>query len=80
MDNSLSEQEIVRRKNLTELNDLGINPYPAPLFNVTNYSKNIKNNYKEGLKVTVAGRIMSRRIMGKASFTELQDCEGKSQV
>ncbi len=80
MDNSLSEQEIVRRKNLKELNSLGINPYPAPLFKVTNYSKNIKDDFKEGLGVAVAGRIMSRRIMGKASFVELQDSKGKIQV
>ena len=68
----LSEQEIVRRESLKELRGLGIDPYPAELFEVNTTSKQIKENYKEGavLEVTLAGRLMSRRIMGKASFAE----------
>ena len=76
----LSEQEIVRRDKLKRLKELGINPYPADLFNVTNHSKEIKSNYEEGKKVIVAGRLMSRRIQGNASFAELQDAEGRIQV
>ena len=82
MSTDFSEQEIVRRESLQKLIDLGIDCYPAKLFNVNNSSKNILDNYKEGdsLEVVIAGRIMTRRIMGKASFVELQDSEGKIQL
>ena len=78
----LSEQELVRRESLQKLRDLGIDPYPADLFDVNITSKQIKEKYKEGeeLNVVIAGRLMSRRIMGKASFAELQDSEGKIQI
>jgi lysyl-tRNA synthetase class 2 len=78
----LSEQELVRRESLQKLRDLGINPYPADLFDVNITSKQIKEKYKEGeeLNVVIAGRLMSRRIMGKASFAELQDSDGKIQI
>ncbi len=76
----LSEQELVRREKLTKLRDLGINPYPADLYPVKNTSKSIKQNFKEGNKVVIAGRLMSRRIQGNASFAELQDAEGRIQV
>ena len=76
----LSEQEIVRREKLTKLRELGINPYPADLFPLNSNSKDIKENFEEGKKVIIAGRLMSRRIQGKASFAELQDSEGRIQV
>ncbi len=79
----LSEQEIVRRNSLAELRNLGIDPYPAEEYVVTGHTKEIKENFKddaEPREVCVAGRIMSRRIMGKASFMELQDSEGRIQV
>lgn len=76
----LSEQERVRREKLNKLNELGINPYPAELFEITENSKEIKKNFEEGKKVIIAGRLMSRRIQGKASFAELQDSQGKIQV
>ncbi len=76
----LSEQEIVRREKLNKLREMGINPYPAALFPVDTTSVNISTNYNEGKKVTIAGRLMSRRIQGKASFAELQDSEGRIQV
>jgi lysyl-tRNA synthetase class 2 len=76
----LSELEIVRREKLTKLRELGINPYPADLYPVNQLSKQIKENYAEDKKVIIAGRLMSRRIQGKASFAELQDSEGKIQV
>ena len=76
----LSEQEIIRREKLTKLRDLGINPYPAALYPVDATSKSIKENYAEGKKVVISGRLMSRRIQGKASFAELQDSEGRIQV
>ncbi len=76
----LSEQEVVRREKLDKLRALNINPYPADLYPVDNNSKGIKANYEEGKKVVIAGRLMSRRIQGKASFAELQDSEGKVQV
>ena len=82
MSRALSEQEIVRRESLQKLIDLGINPYPSELFDVNTTSKQIKDKYKDGdeMEVVLAGRIMSRRIMGKASFMEIQDKEGKIQV
>ena len=78
----LSEQELVRRESLQKLRDLGVDPYPADLFDVNTTSKQIKEKYKEGeeLNVVLAGRLMSRRIMGKASFAELQDADGKIQI
>jgi len=75
-----SEQELIRRGKLEKLISLGINPYPAELFRVDHTSKEIINNFKEHKKVVVAGRLMSRRIQGKASFAELQDKDGKIQV
>ena len=78
----LSEQELVRRESLQKLRDLGVDPYPADLFDVNTTSKQIKEKHKEGeeLNVVLAGRLMSRRIMGKASFAELQDSDGKIQI
>ncbi|WP_034918889.1 lysine--tRNA ligase [Gillisia sp. CAL575] len=76
----LSEQEIVRREKLASLRKLGINPYPADLFPVDHTTAKIKSKFEEGKKVVVAGRLMSRRIQGKASFAEIQDSEGKIQV
>ena len=82
MDRELSEQEIVRRESLQKLIELGINPYPADTFDVNNTSENIKKSYVDGdaTEVIIAGRLMSRRIMGKASFAEIQDSEGKIQI
>ena len=76
----LSEQEVVRREKLAKLRDLGINPYPADLFPINSNSKEIKQDFSEGKQVIIAGRLMSRRIQGKASFAELQDGEGRVQV
>ncbi len=76
----LSEQELVRRDKLAKLRDLGINPYPADLFPVKQTSNNIKTDFEEGKHVIIAGRLMSRRIQGNASFAELQDSEGRIQV
>jgi lysyl-tRNA synthetase class 2 len=76
----LSEQELVRRDKLAKLRDLGINPYPADLFPVKQTSNNIKTDFEEGKHVIIAGRLMSRRIQGSASFAELQDSEGRIQV
>lgn len=76
----LSEQELIRREKLEKLRALGINPYPAALYPVDATSTSIKSNYEEGKKVIVAGRLMSRRIQGKASFAELQDSTGRIQV
>ena len=77
---SYSEQEKVRREKLKKIIDLGINPYPPELFQVSHLSTVVKDNFISGKKVSVAGRIMSRRIQGKASFAELQDSEGKVQL
>lgn len=76
----LSEQEIIRRDKLKALRELGINPYPADLFPVKNTSKDIKENFEEGKKIIVAGRLMSVRDQGKACFAELQDSEGRIQL
>ena len=76
----LSEQEVVRREKLTRLRELGINPYPADLFPVDANSKEIKNSFKEGKQVTIAGRLMVINIQGKASFGQLQDGEGRIQL
>lgn len=77
---ALSEQEVVRREKLASLRKLNINPYPADLFPVDHISKEIKENFREGKKVVLAGRLMSRRIQGKASFAELQDSQGRIQL
>lgn len=76
----LSEQELVRREKLSKLRSLGINPYPADLFPVTHSSQSIKSNYKENEKVVIAGRLMRKKIQGKAAFTEIQDSQGRIQV
>jgi len=76
----LSEQEIVRREKLKSLRALGIDPYPANLYPVDHTSKQIKQEFAAGKQVVIAGRLMSRRIQGKASFAELQDSEGRIQV
>jgi lysyl-tRNA synthetase class 2 len=80
----LSEQEVLRRNSLDQLRRLGIDPYPAAEYVTNAYSKEIKESFKdeetERRQVTVAGRIMSRRIMGKVSFMELQDTEGRIQI
>ena len=76
----LSEQEIIRREKLTKLKELGINPYPAPLYPVDTTSKDVADHYEEGKRVVVAGRLMSLRVQGKASFATLQDSEGTMQL
>ena len=76
----LSEQEIIRRDKLNALRELGVNPYPAQLFPVNHSSKQIKEQFEEGKKVIVAGRLMSVRDQGKACFAELQDSEGRIQL
>ena len=76
----LSEQEIIRRDKLNALRQLGIDPYPANLYPVSHTSKQVKELFEEGKKVTVAGRLMSVRDQGKASFAELQDSEGRIQL
>ncbi len=82
MHRKFSEQEIVRRESLQKLREVGIEPYPAILFDVNTTSKQIKKNYKDGevLDVMIAGRMMSKRIMGNASFAELQDTDGRIQI
>ena len=79
----LSEKEIVRRNSLAQLREMGIDPYPAAEYVVNAYSDDIKANFSDDepqRQVSIAGRIMSRRIMGKASFIELQDSKGRVQV
>ena len=78
----LSEQEIGRRQSLQELRDMGIDPYPAEEFVVNATSEDIKANFKEDeqREITIAGRLMGKRIMGKASFAELQDGKGRVQL
>ena len=80
----LSEQEIVRRNNLKRLNEIGIDPYPAETFEINVSAKDIKDNYEANKldfkNVSIAGRLMMKRVMGKASFAELQDSSGKIQV
>lgn len=78
----LSEQEIVRRQSLQELRNMGIDPYPAAEFPTNAYSTDIKNEFKEDEKreVVIAGRLMGKRVMGKASFAEIQDSKGRIQV
>ncbi|WP_459187515.1 lysine--tRNA ligase [Parabacteroides sp. APC149_11_2_Y6] len=79
----LSEQEIIRRNSMEQLRQMGIEPYPAAEYVTNAFSKEIKENFKDDAEprpVSIAGRIMSRRIMGKASFMELQDSEGRIQI
>lgn len=76
----LSEQEIQRRESLKKLRELGINPYPADLYPVTDFAAEIKDKFEEGKQVCLAGRMMSQRDMGKASFAELQDSSGRIQL
>ena len=79
----LSEQEVFRRRSLEELRNLGINPYPAEEYKVTGYAREILDTFEDEAPrraVSVAGRVMSRRIMGKASFLELQDSTGRIQI
>lgn len=85
MQSALSEQEIIRRDKLKELEKLGINPYPAPLYDITHSAKDIKDGYngdnaEDYKSVSVAGRIMSVRDMGKANFAVLQDSSGRIQM
>ena len=78
----LSEQEIGRRQSLQELRNMGIDPYPAAEYPTNAFSTDIKAEFKddEDREVVIAGRMMSRRVMGKASFAELQDSKGRIQV
>lgn len=80
----LNDQQIQRRKTVSELRELGIDPFPAAAFDVTHQSADVLKRYKEGdeewNKVVLAGRIMRRRVMGKASFAELQDASGRIQI
>ena len=80
----LSEQEIVRRNSMQKMKEMGINPYPAAEFPVNVSTSEIRENYKPELnnyqEVILAGRLMSRRIMGKASFAEIQDASGRLQL
>lgn len=82
---ALSEQELIRRENLQKIVDLGIDPYPSGEFEVTSYAREVKATFSEEEKgkfsnVTLAGRLMMKRIMGKASFAELQDSTGRIQL
>ncbi|MFV0267062.1 MAG: lysine--tRNA ligase [Draconibacterium sp.] len=80
----LSEQELIRRNSLQKMRELGVDPYPAAQYHVNTTSAAIKNNYKEEdnnfQDVVIAGRLMNRRIMGKAAFAEIQDQEGRIQI
>ena len=76
----LSEQEIIRREKLNKLREYGIDPYPAALFPISINTKKIISEFKDKQSVSIAGRLMSRRIQGKASFAEIQDSFGKIQV
>ncbi len=76
----LSEQELIRREKLAQLESMGIEPYPAAEFEVTSTAEEILKNYEEGKQVKLAGRLMSVRVMGKASFAELQDSTGRVQL
>ncbi|MEZ4798604.1 MAG: lysine--tRNA ligase [Flavobacteriales bacterium] len=77
---NLSDEEIVRRNALTKLREKGIEPFPAAEYVVSDYSKDILENYQEGKEVVVAGRLMNMRVMGKASFADLHDSKGKIQI
>ena len=76
----LSEQELLRRESLQKLRDLGIDPYPAALYPVDAFAADIKAQFEDGKQVCLAGRMLSQRIMGKASFAEIQDASGRIQV
>lgn len=76
----LSEQEIIRREKLGKLNQMGINAFPADEYEISETTQSIKENFEEGKRVKIAGRLVSRRIQGKASFAELQDSLGRIQV
>ena len=76
----LSELEIQRRETLDKLRAMGIDPYPAALYPVSDFATDLKVNFEEGKQVCLAGRMMSQRVMGKASFAELQDSSGRIQV
>ena len=76
----LSEQELVRREKLTKLRALGIDPYPAAAFDVSHYATTVSEKFEQGQHVRMAGRLMSRRVQGKASFAELQDATGRVQL
>lgn len=76
----LSDQEIQRRESLKKLREMGINPYPADLYPVTDYAASIKDKFEDKKQVCLAGRMMSQRDMGKASFAELQDSSGRIQL
>ena len=76
----LSEQELVRREKLTKLRELGIDPYPAAAFDVSHYATTVSEKFEQGQHVRMAGRLMSRRVQGKASFAELQDATGRVQL
>ncbi len=76
----LSEQELVRREKLTKLRELGIDPYPAAAFDVSHYATAVSEKFEQGQHVRMAGRLMSRRVQGKASFAELQDATGRVQL
>ena len=76
----LSEQELVRREKLAKLRELGIDPYPAAAFDVSHYATTVSEKFEQGQHVRMAGRLMSRRVQGKASFAELQDATGKVQL
>jgi lysyl-tRNA synthetase class 2 len=76
----LSEQELVRREKLAKLRELGIDPYPAAAFDVSHYATTVSEQFENGLHVSMSGRLMSRRVQGKASFAELQDATGRVQL
>ena len=76
----LSEQELVRREKLAKLRELGIDPYPAAAFDVSHYATAVSEKFEQGQQVRMAGRLMSRRVQGKASFAELQDATGRVQL
>ena len=80
--NQVTEQEIIRRQSLQELRNLGIDPYPAAEYVTDTHIKEILDRFEdfEGKSVSIAGRIMSRRIMGNASFAELKDASGRMQI
>jgi lysyl-tRNA synthetase class 2 len=80
MSQELSEQEVQRRSSLSKLRELGIEPYPAAAFQVSHLATSVKTAYVENQPVKMAGRMMSQRIMGKASFAELQDSSGRLQL
>ena len=84
MSRQLSEQESIRRENLKKIMELGVNPYPNETYPITHTARFITDNFKEGSEefkeVSLAGRLMSQRIMGKASFAEIQDNSGRIQI